>query len=189
MSEQNPDGTGDLGQQNPPGTPNPDDLGTGSGTGQQSGETDYKAEAERLREELKKARKFEDQVKALRPKAQKFDELQQATMSAEERAQAAVEAATQRENEAKTMAETAQRELAILRAGVEHKLDKEDLVFLEGVPTDKIEESAKLLAKRLGKADTPDFDRGPRSSPPARDNMTDFIRDQIAAQTGRGRRR
>jgi hypothetical protein len=188
MSEGLPEGQAGEGQQNPLGTPPSGNEGAGTGTGAQTGETDWKAEADRLRSELQKARKFEDQVKALRPKAQKFDELQQATMSAEERAQAAVEQATTRVTEAETKTERVERELAVFRAGVKHKLDEGDLIFLKGVPIDEIEESAKQLAKRLGNADTPDFDRGVRTSPPASDNMTDFIRDQIARQTGRGRR-
>lgn len=188
MSEGLPEGQAGEGQQNPQGTPTPGNQEGSAGTEPKTDETDWKAEADRLRSELQKARKFEDQVKALRPKAQKFDELQQATMSAEERAQAAVEQATARVTEAETKAQKAERELAVLRAGVEHKLDKEDLIFLNGVPIEEIEDAAKRLAKRLGKADTPDFDRGARTPPPASDNMTDFIRDQIARQTGRGRR-
>jgi hypothetical protein len=184
MSEAAPEVIPPAGQ-NPQGTPNPPAPTTQNpATEPQGTEPDHKAEAEKLRAELQKFRRLEDQLKAMRPKAQKFDEMQQAVMTAEERAQAAVEAATSRASEAETRATTAERELAILRAGIENKLEKDDLVFLLGVPVDKIEEAAKNLAKRLGKADTPNFDGGPRTPPPATNDMNAFLGSAVKRAKG-----
>lgn len=186
MSESLPEGTGPAGT-GTPGTEGPpatqqQNAGTGATP---PPEVDYKADAEKLREELKRLRKFEDQVKALRPKAQKFDELQQAAMSAEERAQLSVETAQREREEAVAIANETKRELAVLRAGVKHGFSEEDLLLLEGVSTDKIETVAASLAKRLGKADTPNFDGGPRTPPPQSQDMGTFLSQQIDRARGR----
>lgn len=184
MSEGLPEGTQPAGA-GPEGTGTPPVLpGTTPSTEQKPEETDHKAEAERLREELKKFRKMEDQLKALRPKAQKFDEMQQAALSAEERAQLAVETSQRERDEAREEANATKRELAILRAGVKYKFEEDDLLFFEDIPAEKIEEAAKRLAKRLGRADTPNFDGGPRTPPPKDQDMGTFLSQQIDRARG-----
>jgi hypothetical protein len=159
--------------------------GTTPITDQKPAETDYKAEAEKLRSELQKFRKMEDQLKAMRPKAQKFDEMQQAALSAEERAQLAVETSQRERDEAKAEANATKRELEILRVGIKYKFDEEDLGFFEDIPAEKIEETAKRLAKRIGRADTPNFDGGSRTPPPTTDDMGIFLSHAIDRARGR----
>jgi hypothetical protein len=184
MSEGMPEGTpvqGNEGQQSE-GQPQSGQQGQ---TGQPNAGTDNNAEIERLRGELRKFRRMEDQLKAMKPKAEKFDELQQSVMTAEERADAAVRAANERITSAESRATTAERELAAYRAGVKYKLEEDDLVFIKNLPAEEIEKAAQQLAKRLGKVDTPNFDGGPRTNPPATDDIGEFLRNQIDRARGR----
>lgn len=182
MSEGAPEGTGSEGQR-PEGQQNPP-APTGA-TQQISQEPDYKSEAERLREELKKFRRMEEKFKAALPKAQKFDELQQAALTAEERAQLAVQNATTERDTERQRADKAERELAKYRAATKHGIKEEDLTFLEGIGIDDLDKAAERLAKRLKNADIPNFDGGPRTDPPATSDMGDFLRQQIDRARGR----
>jgi hypothetical protein len=182
MSEGAPEGTGSEGQK-PEGQQNPP---APTGATQQTGsEPDYKSETERLREELKKFRRMEDQLKAMRPKAQKFDEMQQAALTAEERAQLAVQTAAVERDAEKNRAASAERELAKYKAAAKHGIKEEDMTFLEGIGIDDLDKAAEKLAKRLKMTDIPNFDGGPRTDPPATSDMGDFLRQQIDRARGR----
>lgn len=149
------------------------------------GTADKDAEIERLRGEIRKFRKIEDEVKALRPKAKKFEDLQQAAMSAEERLQAQLDEASASRATAEKEAGDKARELAAYQSAVKYGISQEDMVFLEGVPADDLDKAAQKLAKRLGRADIPDFNGGPRTPAPATDSMGDFLRQQIDRARGR----
>lgn len=175
MSEGAPEGLGGSNSGENPPTP-PSSGGNPSGTGQND---DAAQRIAHLENELRKARAWEDRYKQIKPKAEKFDEIEQSRLSVEERAQAAIQAAKDEVSSAKGESEATKRELAIFKAGVKYKIGEEDLVFLQGVPVDQLDKAAENLAKRLGISDIPNFDGGPRNSPPRDESMGDFLFREI----------
>lgn len=108
------------------------------------GDVDWQKAARRNEARAKSA---ESRAKENAAAAKELAELKKSQMSEIEKAQASAKEVTER-------AEAAERRAALLQAAVDHKLDKDDLALLDGVPADQIEDRAKKLAARLQKAGT-----------------------------------
>lgn len=86
------------------------------------------------------------EIAQLKPQAAKAKELEDADKSEAQKA-------ADRAAEAEQRADKAEAEAARLAAAIKHGLTDADLELLEGVPADKVEERAKLLADRLKATD------------------------------------
>ena len=96
----------------------------------------------KYKETLAHSRKHETRAKENAAAAKELADLKAAQMSDQEKATAAAQAADER-------AAKAERESALLRAAIDHKLTKDDLELLDGVPADQINDRAKKLADRI----------------------------------------
>lgn len=146
---------------------------------EKGGETDWQAEATRLRDELTKARKWEGRAKDNAAKVQQYEreklpEAERAAVDAEERGR---QAATQEfgkrlaTSEIRAAAATAGADLA----GVFDYLDLGRFVGEDGEPDAKaIDAFVGGLPKK--EAPTPSFDGGSRTPTPPQQGMTGLIR-------------
>lgn len=116
--------------------------------------TDWEAEATKLREELAKARKWEQRAKENRGAVERLAELERAQMSETEKAEARVREAEKRANELE--AANARKDVAI-----EFRLDVDDAALLDDL-TDP--DAMRRLAGRLKAAN--DAAASPRSPRP-----------------------
>lgn len=105
-----------------------------------------------------------DEIRALKDKARRLDEIEDAQKSEAERAA---------ENLArvKADAESARAELMRYRVAAQHGIvDTEDIeLFLTGGTEEKLQQQAKALAARIAAASTP---RGPKPNPAQREGDT-----------------
>lgn len=130
------------------------DETTGQDDTQQQSETDWQVEATRLRDELAKARKWEQRAKENKDAASELAKLREAQMSESERAEARVKAAEERAHELE--AANDRKDVAI-----EYRLSPDDAALLDDL-TDP--DAMKRLAARLARQ--AEEEAGPRSPRP-----------------------
>ena len=128
----------------------------------QQPETDWKAEAERLRKNLQEARKWEQRAKSNR------DELDQLKATATDAEQASSELASLKQQMTELKAANDRKDVAI-----EFKLSKEDAVLLSAV-TDV--EAMRTIADRLSKKPTGYVPNEGTQSPAPEDEARMFVR-------------
>jgi hypothetical protein len=123
--------------------------------------------------ERKARRDAEAKIKELEPQAAKARELEDAGKTEQQRL-------TDQRDAEKQRADKAEADAARYRAAMEHGLSAEDLDLLDGVPADKIEERAKLLAERLAHVESK-----PKPAPSSRRQGGGNDKPKASVATGR----
>lgn len=143
----------------------------------------------KVEELTKHSRKWEDRAKANKEKADRLDEIEQASLSAEQKAQRHIDSLTAKAEEAESRAATAESALARMTIAVEYGISKEDAdLFLTGSDEETITAQAKRFSERAGDSNGPrppkPHDKqgnrggaGPRSS---KDVFGDFLDSQLS---------
>ena len=146
--------------------------------GNESGAVDVealRAELAQTRENLAKARKWEDKYKAVVPQIERATALEGEVTALKESLATTSSSA----------ADAAQK-LSVMSAALKNGLGDGDLVFLSGIPEEKLDEAAATLAKRFRVSSTPNFEGGARgTAPTAPIGMGEFLSQAI----GNARRR
>lgn len=143
--------------------------------------------ASKVEELTKHSRKWEERAKANKEKADRLDEIEQASLSAEQKAQRNIESLTAKAEEAEARAEAAEAALVRLTVALEYGISKEDAdLFLTGSDEETITAQAKRFSERAGgsgpRTPKPNDKQGkrggdgPRSS---KDVFGDFLDSQL----------
>lgn len=137
----------------------------------------------------KHSRKWEERAKANKEKADRLDELEAASLSAEQKAQKALESAEAKYAEAEERAAAAETALTRMRIAADFGLTTEDAdLFLTASDEDTMKAQAKRFSERAGDSNGPRPPRpnnkqgnrsgdGPRSS---KDVFGDFLDSQLS---------
>ena len=165
-----PDTSGDETQDQQDATPNED--------AQQEPEAKDDSEdlsIEDLRAERDKwkalSRRNEARAKENQTAAQEWAKHKDSLKTAEERA-------TEQQKALEHERDSAQAELAVLRAAMKHGLSEDDLELLEGLPADVVEQRAEKLANRIPKTRKPAPDpHAGRETEPSGSTAGDFLRN------------
>lgn len=173
-------------------TATPEPAGSADANGEQqqgstgsadTGAVDHAAEAEKWKA---LARKHEQEAKANREKAAKFDEVERSRMTDDEKRAA-------REKELETEASTAKAELAKVRAAIEAGLDVKFADRLKGSTPEELLADAKSLIEVVGsKTDSAPppakFDGGPQGDAPpaAPKDGNDWLRQTVEQRKAQG---
>ena len=142
----------------------------------------------KVEELTKHSRKWEERAKANKEKADRLDEIEQASLSAEQKAQRNIESLTAKAEEAEARAEAAEAALLRMTIAADYGLTKEDAdLFLTGSDEETIKAQAKRFSERAGDSNGPRRPKpndkqgkrtgdGPRSS---KDVFGDFLDSQL----------
>ena len=143
--------------------------------------------AAKVEELTKHSRKWEERAKANKEKADRLDEIEQASLSAEQKAAKHIESLTAKAEEAEARAIAAETALVRMTVALDHGISKEDAdLFLTGSDEETITAQAKRFSERAGGSDRraprPHDKQGKRSGDGPRspqDVFGDFLDSQL----------
>ena len=148
----------------------------GAPNGTEPEEKDWKAEYEKL---LKHSRTWEDKAKRLKEKADRYDELEEASKTDSEKLAEAIKRAEEAEAKVADYERKAERASIVAEVAAEKGVDADWLSRMAGDTREDIEANADFLAQKVGGAPIyPSVpDRGQAKTPPMTKEQIESIKD------------